>query len=329
MKNAAEPLEMRGRSFGFAVRRIHINRGRRLRSAPRSLFAGVDPKPSVFVRPGLDEHRHRRVIGEQKVRREHVPGETLVQRLEPPAGPADPSRPASTRKSISWRAKICDCRYKGVWSQYLLTSTWASSAGVARPPAIGRSGASACATVLQVRQAYLGRVVRMTRNSAGTQSSISLTLSPMTCSAPPQQLQIMLSISSRSLRETNGRATGLRPSGPFVWLLLFARRTLLLLAGRGPLSISSSASASWIGIKALGPTAKLRPLQRLDDRLEALDLAVAMLDGGGHIANEMLQKGRFGRQIVEIEPHVQILPNRLFNSKKRISFDSMRVSEAF
>jgi hypothetical protein len=56
-----------------------------------------------------------------------------------------------------------------------------------------------------------------------------------------------------------------------------------------------------VGIKALGPTAELRPLQLLDDRLQALDLAVAVLDGGSHIANETLQKGRFGSQIVEIE----------------------------
>jgi hypothetical protein len=53
----------------------------------------------------------------------------------------------------------------------------------------------------------------------------------------------------------------------------------------------------------------LRPLQRLDDRLQALDLAVAMLDGGSHIANEVLQKSRFGRQIVKMEPHVQSYPN--------------------
>ena len=34
-----------------------------------------------------------------------------------------------------------------------------------------------------------------------------------------------------------------------------------------------------IGIKALGAAAELRSLKLFDDRLEALDLAVAMLDG--------------------------------------------------
>jgi hypothetical protein len=77
-----------------------------------------------------------------------------------------------------------------------------------------------------------------------------------------------------------------------------------------------------IEIKTLGPTAKLRPLQPLNDRLQALDLAVPMLDGGSHIANEMLQKSRFGRQIVEVEPHVQIYPNRLIRRSKFVRFYS-------
>ena len=114
--------------------------------------------------------------------------------------------------------------------------------------------------------------------------------------------------------------------GPFA-CLLFVTRTLLLLAGEVAVDLFER-ERQLIGIKALGPTAKLRPLQRLDDRLQALDLAVAVLDGGGHIANEMLQKSRFGRQIVEIEPHVRIYPNSP-DSKKRIRSISMRVSEAF
>ena len=99
MKNAAEALKMRGRMFSFAVRRTQVDRSRRLGSAPCSLLAGVHPKPSRLGAPSTwIEHRHGRVIGEQTVRREHVPGETLVQRLEPPAGSADPSGERRTRK---------------------------------------------------------------------------------------------------------------------------------------------------------------------------------------------------------------------------------------
>jgi hypothetical protein len=54
---------------------------------------------------------------------------------------------------------------------------------LANPPAISRSGAAACSTLLQLWQAYFERVMRITRSCAGTQSSISLTLSPMAWSA--------------------------------------------------------------------------------------------------------------------------------------------------
>ena len=48
------------------------------------------------------------------------------------------------RSSVTpWRASICDWRYSGRLSQNLLTSTCATSASVAMPPSIGRSGAGA------------------------------------------------------------------------------------------------------------------------------------------------------------------------------------------
>ena len=97
--------------------------------------------------------------------------------------------------------------------------------------------------------------------------------------------------------------------GPFA-CLPFVTRTLLFFAGKIAVDLFER-ERQLVGIKALGTTAKLRPLQLLDDRLQALDLAVAVLDGGGHIANEMLQMSRFGRQIVEIEPHARIYPIRL------------------
>lgn len=89
---------MRGRTFSFAVRREQIDGGRRLRPAPRSLFAGIDPQPSRLGAPSAwIEHRHERVVGEQMVRREHVPGKTFVG-AEPPADPADPSSQRRTWK---------------------------------------------------------------------------------------------------------------------------------------------------------------------------------------------------------------------------------------
>ena len=93
-----------------------------------------------------------------------------------------------------------------MWSQYLLTSTCASSAGLAIPLAMGRSGAAAWWIVPQARQPYLGRRIRRTRSRAGTKSSISLTVSPMTWSAPPQQGQTCSSISIAT--SSRGRWSG-------------------------------------------------------------------------------------------------------------------------
>ena len=54
----------------------------------------------------------------------------------------------------------------------MLTSTWASNAGVARPPAISRSGAGAWATVLHVRQADEERGRMATKWLVGAASAI-------------------------------------------------------------------------------------------------------------------------------------------------------------
>ena len=158
----------------------------------------------------------------------------------------------------------------------------------------------------------------MTRSSAGTQSSISLTLSPMTCSAATQQLQIMLSISRRTSSRGKWLGNGLRREG----------RSSACFSPRGRVSSSRAKVAvdlfererQLVGIKALGPMAELRPLQLFDDRFQALDLAVAVLDGGSHIANKMLQMSRFGRQIVGIEMHARIYPIRVLRRSDFVRF---------
>lgn len=66
-------------------------------------------------------------------------------------------------------------------------------------------------------------------------------------------------------------------------------------------STSSSVGASWSGIKPLGTSAELRPLELFDDRLKALDLTVA--DDGCHIAHETLVEIDVGGQICTIELH--------------------------
>ena len=57
-------------------------------------------------------------------------------------------------------------------------------------------------------------------------------------------------------------------------------------------------------VHAFGPAAELSQLKLLDDQLEPFDLTIAMLNDSCHIAHKMLQKSRFGGQIVEINSYV-------------------------
>jgi hypothetical protein len=124
----------------------------------------------------------------------------------------------------------------------LLTNTWASSAGVAKPPAIGRSGAGACTTISQVRQAYLRRVVRvpaqLRRNPIQHLAhALSDDMQRAAAAGAEHALNLEPDLFARQMA---GQWFATRRPFP---RLLFARRTLLLLAGE-MLSMSSSASAS-------------------------------------------------------------------------------------
>ena len=82
---------MRGGTLGLAVGAVEIDRRRRIGSVPGPVIAGVDPEPAGLgaAAAGI-EHRDRRVVGEQRLRGEDVLGEPRLQRLQPPAGAANP-----------------------------------------------------------------------------------------------------------------------------------------------------------------------------------------------------------------------------------------------
>ncbi len=50
-----------------------------------------------------------------------------------------------------------------------------------------------------------------------------------------------------------------------------------------------------IRIEALGPASEPGSLKLSDDALEALDLVIAGLDDGRHVAHQAVQKAQFGR----------------------------------
>jgi hypothetical protein len=276
MKNAAEALQMRGRTFSFAVRRIQIDRSRRVGSAPCSLLAGVHPKPSRLGAPSTwIEHRNGRVIGEQMVRREHVSGKALMQRLEPPAGSADASSPRRT-----WKIDP-------VAGEDLLLPIQGRVVAILADQHLGEQRGR--------RQAAGDRPFwrRRLRHRLASPTGVC-----GTSGADDVQLSRNSQCRGGPLRATNG---GQRLGDEkAVRRLAFRQADASPPHGRGRCRrLRARAQADrHQGARTDG---KLRPLQRLDDRPQALDLAVAILDGGSHIANEMLQKSRFGRQIVEID----------------------------
>jgi len=125
MEHALEVLQMGGRTLSSAVWREEINGGRRLRSAPAALLAGINPETSGLRPPtsGI-EHRHRRVVGEQMVRSEHVLAQAFVQRLEPPAGTPDPSSERRTREISCIRLSDKTSRFRVQRHLPLLNIYW-------------------------------------------------------------------------------------------------------------------------------------------------------------------------------------------------------------
>jgi hypothetical protein len=124
--------------------------------------------------------------------------------------------------------------------------------------------------------------MRMARSRAGTWSSISLTVSPIRCRAPPQQGHALCSTSRR--RSSRGRCAG--RLGPFVlhlrrpglaqWKPSFGPREISVEVLKGELQL--------IATKLLGPSAKLVALKLLDDEVEPFDLGLRLAETGalGH-----------------------------------------------
>ena len=102
-----------------------------------------------------------------------------------------------------------------------------------------------------------------------------------------------------------------RPSG---WLFLDAGNVAVDIF---------QAERELVGIDALGAAPELHSLQLFDDRFEALDLTVAVVDGSGNVAHQTLQKLRIGREIVEIELHVRLYSNTLIRRRITAQFTQL------
>jgi hypothetical protein len=60
-----------------------------------------------------------------------------------------------------------------------------------------------------------------------------------------------------------------------------------------------------VRVEPLGAASELRALELFDDGLKPVDLPLAALDNGRHVAHQTAQNRRIGGQIIEIEPHVR------------------------
>jgi len=97
MQDAAIAGKMGLRPFGLAIGFVKADRRWRFAARPAPLIAYVDPEvPGFRTATPRVEHRDRRVIGEQMIGVEDMASEAVVQGIEPPAGPADPSSQGRT-----------------------------------------------------------------------------------------------------------------------------------------------------------------------------------------------------------------------------------------
>ena len=91
LQRAAEVLQVRPRVRSFPGRRIAIERRRRIGAGGRTIIPHVHPQPAgLGLAPPRIEHRHRRVVGVDLRRRDHVAADQLGQRRHQPGDAADP-----------------------------------------------------------------------------------------------------------------------------------------------------------------------------------------------------------------------------------------------
>ena len=202
-----------------------------------------------------------------------------MQRLQPPAGAADPAGQRRTRKIDAMAGEDLrlpiERRVIAIFADQHLGEQRRRRQAAGDWPFRGRRLRH---RARKSRQAYLGRVMRRTRSCAGTQSSISLTLSPMTCSAPPQQahdhaVNIEADVFARQMVGQRF-ATG----GPSRARLLLRLPRPLDGSSRTrarSLSRSSRASAIWSGSRRSERRPNCARCNFLMIELKALDLAVA------------------------------------------------------
>ena len=91
LQHALELGQVGGRVLALAVLGVEVDHRRRGAAVPGPVVDRIAPQaPGLGPAPAGVEHRQRRVVGEDPGRAHDVPAQQAPQRLQPPAGPADP-----------------------------------------------------------------------------------------------------------------------------------------------------------------------------------------------------------------------------------------------
>ena len=310
VQTALEVREVRHRPLGFAIWRKQVDRRRRFRAAPTPLFASIDPKTAgLGSSSSRIEHGYRRVVGKEVVRGKHVPAQPFVQGFEPPARTADP---AGERRTTEIDAVSCeDLRLpieRGVIAIFAdqdlrQKRRRCQPAGdrAFRCGSLG-NGAATPARVFGSRRADHAKLRWYPVQHLA--DALADHMQRPTAAAAHVTFDVEANVVSWQMVGewlASRRCVARLPNG---W------RLALLSAANIRVDIFQ-AKSELIRAQTLGSSSVLRSLQLFDDRLEAFDLAILVLDRRNDIADQMMQRCCVRWQIAEIELHVRFYSNML------------------
>ncbi len=89
LEQTLEPFQVSCRMLALAILAVDIGCGRISWSSPRPIIGGIAP-PGLGASTARVQNRHGGIVGNDPWRRQHRAQDQRMQRLQPPASPADP-----------------------------------------------------------------------------------------------------------------------------------------------------------------------------------------------------------------------------------------------
>ena len=274
------------------------------------LFARINPKSARFRAPAAGiEHRNWRIVGKEMIGSEDILAQPLVQGFQPPAGAADPAGQRRTRKIDAVPGKdlrlTIERRVVAILGDQHLREQrrrrHAAGNWTFRSRRLGDRPAGATG-VLRTGDSQDAKLRRNPIQHLA--HALADGMEPGPAASARQAVDIEPDVLARQMIGQR-LAPGPRLGRRFFHACL-DRRTAFANARDIAVEVLES-ERHLVWIEALRAASELRPLEFLDDELKALDLAVAALDDGCHVAHQMVQERRIDGQIVEIDSHARFL----------------------